>query len=93
MWLSFAILSSGGIGLTWATIRLMWQSLRRREPDKNRSLFVVADEGVRPILVIDVVSRNTRRRERVDKVRNYALIGVQGYAYLDVWERRRQIQL
>jgi Uma2 family endonuclease len=63
-----------------------------RDRDKNRSLFVVADEGVRPLLVIEVVSRNTRRWDRVDKVRDYALVGVQEYVYLDVWERRGQTQ-
>jgi Uma2 family endonuclease len=60
--------------------------------DENRSQFIVADEGARPLLTIEVVSRSTRRYDRVDKVRDYALVGVQEYVYIDVWERRGQVQ-
>ncbi len=55
-----------------------------RNRDKNRSQFIVADEGARPLLAIEVVSRSTRRYDRVDKVRDYARVGVQEYVYLDV---------
>jgi Uma2 family endonuclease len=63
-----------------------------RNRDENRSQFIVADEGARPLLTIEVVSRSTRRYDRVDKVRDYALVGVQEYVYIDVWERRGQVQ-
>lgn len=63
-----------------------------RERARDRSRFVVADEGARPLLVIEIVSRSTRGWDRVDKVRDYALVGVREYVYLDVWKRRGQTQ-
>lgn len=58
--------------------------------DADRSQFVVADEGTRPLLVIEVVSRSSRKDDRVEKVRDYALVGVQEYVYIDHSIRRGQ---
>ena len=61
-----------------------------RDRDANRTQFVVADEGVRPMLVIEIVSRSSRVDDRVEKVRDYALVGVQEYVYIDHAVRRGQ---
>jgi len=54
-----------------------------RARDADRSQFVVADEGTRPLIVIEVVSRSSCKDDRVEKVRDYALVGVQEYVYID----------
>ncbi|MEZ4727905.1 MAG: Uma2 family endonuclease [Caldilineaceae bacterium] len=61
-----------------------------REPTADRGEFVVADEGTRPLLVIEVVSPNSRVGDRVTKVRDYPQVGVQEYIYIDHWKRRGQ---
>jgi len=61
-----------------------------RNRDADRTQFVVADEGVRPLLVIEIVSRSSRVDDRVEKVRDYALVGVQEYVYIDHAVRRGQ---
>ena len=61
-----------------------------RNVDADRGQFVVAEEGTRPRLVIEVVSPKTRTGDRVDKVRDYALAGVQEYIYIDHWNRKGQ---
>lgn len=58
--------------------------------DADRRQFVVADEGTRPLLVIEIVSRSSRGDDRVEKVRDYALAGVQEYVYIDHSVRRGQ---
>jgi Uma2 family endonuclease len=62
-----------------------------RNRDANRGQFVVADEGTRPTLVIEIVSRNSREEDRVNKVRNYALVGIREYVYIDVRVRRNEL--
>lgn len=65
-----------------------------REPAADRGTFVVATEGVRPILLIEIVSPVSRQADRRQKVLDYALAGVQEYIYIDprtirgkqVWE-------
>ncbi len=59
-----------------------------RERDADRTQFVVADEGTRPSLAIEIVSRSSRADDRVEKVRDYALVGVQEYIYIDHTVRR-----
>ncbi len=56
----------------------------------DRTQFVVADEGTRPLLVIEIVSRSSRKDDRVEKVRDYALVGIQEYVYIDHTVRRGQ---
>ncbi len=62
-----------------------------RDRDANRGQFVVADEGTRPSLVIEIVSRNSREEDRVNKVRNYALVGIREYVYIDIRMRRNEL--
>ena len=62
-----------------------------RNRDENRGQFVVAEEGTRPSLAIEIVSRNSREEDRVNKVRNYALVGIQEYVYIDVRLRHGSI--
>lgn len=58
--------------------------------EANRTQFTVAEEGTSPSLVIEVVSRNSRKDDRVEKVRDYALVGVQEYVYIDKLTRRKE---
>lgn len=61
-----------------------------RNPAATRGEFRVAEEGTRPLLVIEVVSPQSRHGDRVIKVRDYPQVGVQEYIYIDHWERRGQ---
>ncbi|MCB0061732.1 MAG: Uma2 family endonuclease [Caldilineaceae bacterium] len=61
-----------------------------RDPVADRGRFVVAEEGTGPRLIIEVVSPATRTGDRVDKVRDYPLVGVQEYVYIDQWQRKGQ---
>jgi Uma2 family endonuclease len=63
-------------------------NVRARAADRTQ--FVVADEGTRPLVVIEIVSRSSRKDDRVEKVRDYALAGVQEYVYIDHIIRRGQ---
>lgn len=55
--------------------------------DQNRSKFIVANEGVRPTFVLEVVSPRYRKEDRETKVVEYARTRVQEYIIVD---RRRQ---
>ncbi|NES20374.1 MAG: Uma2 family endonuclease [Symploca sp. SIO3E6] len=55
--------------------------------EQNRSKFIVANEGVRPAFVLEVVSPRYRKEDREIKVTQYARTKVQEYIIVD---RRRQ---
>lgn len=55
--------------------------------EQNRSKFIVANEGVRPTFVLEVVSPRYRKEDREIKVVQYARTKVQEYVIVD---RRRQ---
>lgn len=59
-----------------------------RDRMADRGTFVVADEGTRPSLIIEIVSPATRTADRQKKVKDYALVGVQEYVYIDHTTRR-----
>ncbi len=61
-----------------------------QEPERDRSNFVVAEEGVRPAVVIEVVSPHYRKADRETKVQHYARAGVQEYIILDRRKYRKQ---
>jgi Uma2 family endonuclease len=61
-----------------------------RHPERDRSNFVVAKEGVRPALVMEVVSPRYRKCDRQDKVRHYAQVQVPEYIILDRRKSRKQ---
>lgn len=54
----------------------------------SRGQFVVAEEGTRPSLVIEIVSRSSRQDDRVQKVQDYERLGIQEYVYIDIRTRR-----
>jgi Uma2 family endonuclease len=56
----------------------------------ERTSFVVAREGARPCLVIEVVSPKYRKADRETKVEEYELAGVQEYVIIDRLVRREQ---
>ncbi|HNB55211.1 MAG TPA: Uma2 family endonuclease [Anaerolineales bacterium] len=58
-----------------------------QEREKQRSRFLVAKEGTRPTLIIEIVSPGSKEADRVTKVDHYARAGVQEYVYIDYWER------
>ena len=61
-------------------------NVRNRAAD--RGTFDVALEETRPSLVIEIVSPKTREADRVKKVKDYALVGIQEYIYIEHTTRR-----
>jgi Uma2 family endonuclease len=59
--------------------------------DQNRQKFIVANEGVRPTLVIEVVSPRYRKEDREIKVVEYARAEVQEYVIIDRRTYRGQL--
>ncbi len=57
---------------------------------KDWGTFDVADEGVRPALIVEVTSPETARLDRVTKLRQYARARVPLYVIVDTARRRRQ---
>lgn len=59
-----------------------------RDRDANRGHFAVGTEGTRPILAIEIVSPTSREADRVLTVKDYALVGIREYVYIDIRTRR-----
>ncbi|WP_332249601.1 Uma2 family endonuclease [Roseiflexus castenholzii] len=86
-------------------VRIAWEvpDLRPHSPDimvifgaqtiRNWSTFDVGQEGVRPILIVEVTSPETRRFDLYEKVDHYDLAGVPYYVIVDTFERRGQVQV
>ena len=62
-----------------------------RNKQQNRSRFVVADEGVRPAFVIEVVSPRYRKEDRETKVEQYERAQIQEYVIVDRRTQRGQV--
>ncbi|UBF27569.1 Uma2 family endonuclease [Kovacikia minuta CCNUW1] len=62
-----------------------------RNKEQVRTEFVVLEEGVRPSLVIEVVSPYYRKQDREIKVKEYAQAGVQEYVIFDRRKQRGQM--
>jgi len=60
---------------------------------RDWSTFDVAEEGVRPALIIEITSPETRENDVVRKVVHYARAGVAQYVIVDSIERRGEQQL
>ncbi len=61
-----------------------------KDKDRDRPHFKVAEEGVRPSLMIEVVSGRYRKADRETKVEEYESAGVQEYVIIDRRRRRGQ---
>ncbi len=84
-------------------VRVAWDvpELRPHGPDiavifgvaerKNWSTFDVSKEGVRPTLIIEVTSPETRRLDLTEKQEEYDLAGVEYYIIVDLVRRRGQV--
>jgi len=84
-------------------VRIAWDApdLKAHGPDlavifgvgeyKNWSTFDVAVEGVRPTLIIEVTSPETRAIDLMVKLDEYDLAGVEFYVIVDVVQRRGQV--
>jgi Uma2 family endonuclease len=84
-------------------VRIAWDDpdLKAHGPDlavifgvrehKNWSAFDVAVEGVRPALIIEVTSPETRAVDLMIKLDEYDLAGVEFYVIVDVVQRRGQV--
>lgn len=59
--------------------------------EQNRTKFIVANEGVRPAFVLEVVSPHYRKEDRETKVIEYARTRVQEYVIIDRRLQRGQI--
>jgi len=86
-------------------VRVAWDvpDLRPHGPDvmvipglrerRDWSTFDVAEEGVRPALIIEITSPETRENDVVRKVAHYARAGVAQYVIVDNLGRRGERQL
>lgn len=59
--------------------------------EQNRTEFIVAEEGVRPALIVEVVSSRYRKQYRETKVVQYAQAMVQEYVIVDRRTYRKQV--
>lgn len=64
---------------------------RVRNKEQNRTQFVVAEEGVRPSLIVEVVFPRYRKEDREIKVKEYAQAKVQEYLIVDRRTQRGQV--
>ncbi|MEQ9367787.1 Uma2 family endonuclease [Coleofasciculus chthonoplastes] len=62
-----------------------------RNKGENRSKFIVADEGVRPSFILEVVSPRYRKEDREKKVLEYARTRVNEYVIIDRRLMRGQV--
>jgi colicin import membrane protein len=102
-----ARLEAHGRAIVLSDVRVAWDvpDLRPHGPDvmvipglrerRDWSTFDVAEEGVRPALIIEITSPETRENDVVWKVAHYARAGVAQYVIVDNIGRRgeRQLQL
>ncbi|WP_028460153.1 Uma2 family endonuclease [Chloroflexus sp. Y-396-1] len=100
-----ARLEPHGQAIVLSDVRVAWDvpDLRPHGPDvmvipglrerRNWSTFDVAEEGVRPALIIEITSPETRENDVVRKVAHYARAGVAQYVIVDSIERRGEQQL
>ncbi|MFB2979601.1 Uma2 family endonuclease [Microseira sp. BLCC-F43] len=58
---------------------------------QNRTEFVVAQDGARPCLIMEVVSPRYRKEDRQIKVQQYAQASVQEYVMIDCRTQRGQV--
>jgi Uma2 family endonuclease len=98
----FARTASRPDAVVLSDVRIAWDvpELNAHGPDlmvifgvqtiRNWSTFDVAQEGVRPTLIVEVTSPETRRFDLYEKVEHYDLAGVPLYVIVDAVERRGQ---
>ncbi len=96
-----ARLESSGVAVVLSDVRIAWDipDLRAHGPDvmvipgiderRNWSTFEVAVEGVRPALIIEITSPETRALDLERKVGHYARAGVTQYVIVDDLGRGR----
>jgi Uma2 family endonuclease len=58
---------------------------------RNWSTFVVAEEGVRPSLIIEITSPKTRHLDLDNKFDEYEAIGIPCYVIIDIRYRKRAV--
>jgi len=100
-----ARLEAHGRAIVLSDVRVAWDvpDLRPHGPDvmvipglrerRDWSTFDVAEEGVRPALMIEITSPETRENDVVWKVAHYARAGVAQYVIVDNIGRRGERQL
>ena len=88
-------------------VRVAWDTpgLRPNGPDiavirgvreqRNWSTFDVAQEGVRPEVIIEITSPETRSNDLIDKVEIYAQVGIPLYIIVDTrrWKGAEQLHI
>ena len=60
---------------------------------KRRNAYVISEQGKPPDFVLEIVSRSSRRADRVDKRENYAALGIPEYWRFDEAGRRPETRL
>ncbi|MDZ4718568.1 MAG: Uma2 family endonuclease [Roseiflexaceae bacterium] len=84
-------------------VRVAWDTpdIKPHRPDlavifgvrerKNWSIFDSAEEGVRPTIIVEVTSPETRNTDLIDKLEEYDLAGVPIYIIIDLVQRKNQV--
>lgn len=62
-----------------------------KNKEQNRTAFEVVSEGVRPSLLVEVVSPRYRKADRETKVKEYSQASVQEYIIIDQRKQRSQV--
>ncbi len=100
-----ACLEPSGVAIVLSKVRIAWDlpDLRAHGPDvmvipgiaerENWSTFDVAVEGVRPALIVEITSPETRENDLERKVKHYARAGVAQYVIVDDMGRGRERRL
>ena len=98
-----ALVASMQTAIVLHDVRVAWDvpGLKAHGPDlavifgvrerKNWSTFDVGQEGVRPALIVEVTSPETRSLDLTDKLEEYDLAGVPLYVIVDLVRRKGQI--
>ena len=69
----------------------VWVAPNVQNPAKRRGSFMEAEEHTRPVLAIEVVSRQYRKQDRENKVRLYQNAGIPEYIIFDQRTRGEQV--
>jgi Uma2 family endonuclease len=97
-----ALVASHSGGVVLHDVRIAWDhpEIKPHGPDlavifgvaerKNWSTFRCAEEGVRPTIVVEVTSPETRNIDLVDKLEEYDLVGVPIYIIIDSIRRKNR---
>ncbi|MEW5986721.1 MAG: Uma2 family endonuclease [Chloroflexota bacterium] len=97
------LLANDPLAIVLHDVRVAWDdpNVKPHGPDiavifnvrqqRNWSTFDVVEEGVKPTLLIEVTSPQTRSIDLINKVDEYEQVGVPYYVIVDSWRRKKGV--